>query len=246
MHRIHDLAAPLPFEPLRTQDADLAGPDKLVPKSENLKTLLTAAGFTEHLKGDDRPPVAEYELEGVGASLSLEFICPLFGPPTLRDGTPKNTKALLGVSAQRLRYVELLLVDPWPVTLTERVDAKELTQTLRVANPVSFIVQKLLALPKRNPPDKRGKDVLYVHDTLLAFGANGALLRKLWERLQEHLTPAARASFKAQTEKLTKGVGDLHGAALRIARDAGRADLRAPEDVRRTLEVGTGQIFAAR
>lgn len=70
LHRLHDLAAPLPFEPLRTQDADLAAPERLVAKAESVKALLMEAGFTEHLKGDDRPPVAEYELEGVGSSLS--------------------------------------------------------------------------------------------------------------------------------------------------------------------------------
>jgi hypothetical protein len=80
-----------------------------------------------------------------------------------------------------LRHLELLLTAPWKVEvgpatgypMTER-------HVVQIPNPVAFLVRKLLIHDRREPAD-RAKDLLYIHDTIEAFGDALPELRKLWQ-----------------------------------------------------------------
>lgn len=62
-----------------------------------------------------RPPVSQYTLGDDFAGFYAEFLTPLVGRETIRDGEPIVTLAKAGITAQRLRYLDLLLESPWTV-----------------------------------------------------------------------------------------------------------------------------------
>jgi hypothetical protein len=110
LFRLHPLSQPTPFAPLLTQDVDLATPQSLASRHEDLRGLLLQAGFTERLVGQQRPPVTYYQL-GTEAFYA-EFLTPLRGRGIRRDGTADRTAHVAGVTTQKLRHLELLLVRP--------------------------------------------------------------------------------------------------------------------------------------
>jgi len=170
LYELHQLSNPIDFEPLATEDADLVAPLRLEVRAEPLAQCLKAAGFKEEFRGDDTPPISRYHLGEEDTGLYVEFLAPLIGSPTTRTGAPRDTTVVGGVTAQTLRYVDLLLEEPWTVQLSERFGFPVVVEgvQIRIPNPASFIAQKLLVLEQRTP-EKRPKDLLYVHDTLVLF-----------------------------------------------------------------------------
>ena len=144
-------------------------------RAKPIDVLLEEVGFEEHLGGDCSPPITRYVLQTTGADFDVEFITPLRGGEVKR-GKPDVTLAVAGVTAQRLRYVEVLQQNPWTVELAEDrgYPVGPSALRLRIPNPASFIAQKALALDKRTSIAKRVKDVLYIHDTIEGFHPEGA------------------------------------------------------------------------
>ena len=140
---------------------------------------LSAAGFEQQLTGSHKPPVSRYTLGADGpGGFYAEFLTPLTGRAITPDGDPIATQAVAGITAQRLRYLELLLKSPWTVALEAEWGAAS-PQELQIPNPVSFIVQKLLIHNDR-PRDKQAQDLLYIHDTLELFAPELDALAALW------------------------------------------------------------------
>lgn len=103
---------------------------------------------------------------------------------------------------------------------------------MKLANPVSFIVQKVL-IHRDRKPDKKSQDVLYVHDTLDLFGHDLDALRVEWrERVRPTLT-------RNTTEKLDRLWREQFGAVT----DVMRAAARIPQD--RTLSPERLQLACA-
>ena len=164
LFRNHPLAQTLPYAPLMTRDTDVALPTGIALDEENVRERLLSRGFHEEFLGDGRPPVTHYHLGGDDAGFYVEFLTPLVGSEFKRDDTRDVTTTIAGVTAQKLRYLEVLLIAPWSVPLTFGGLAGQLPARINIANPVSYIVQKLLVSGKRKPGE-RAKDVLYIHDT---------------------------------------------------------------------------------
>jgi len=87
-----------------------------------------------------------------------------------------------GISSQQLRYIEILLLAPWHIGLSETngypfTSAKQ----VQVADPVSFLTQKILIQDARDRKD-RAKDILYIHHTIEAFSGNLAELKELFAK----------------------------------------------------------------
>jgi hypothetical protein len=189
-------ASPLPFEPLRTEDADVAAPTGLARGRQTIAERLTEAGFREHLSSDHIPPISEYVLGDEATGFYLEFLAPLVGGEIKRGGRPDVTTMVGGVTAQKLRHVGILLTAPWQVTLT-RDAGFPVTQprSICIPNPAAYIVQKMLVLPKRSP-GKQAKDLLYVHDTFFVFADSLALVKSAWEKLRESMVGAHVRAFE--------------------------------------------------
>ena len=74
------------------------------------------------------------------------------------------TVSKAGITAQKLRHLDLLLEAPWSVRIGPETKVPvERPADLLVPNPLSFIVQKLL-IHKRREAEKKAQDILYIHD----------------------------------------------------------------------------------
>ena len=180
LHRLHALAEAPPYLPLMTRDVDVAlGPGPSLDEA-NMRERLPASDFKEEMSGKDRPPVTHYQIGTVEHTFYVEFLTPLVGSENGRDGTPDITERIRGVSAQKLRHLDVLLLDPWLVKIgSGNGFPLEQPVTLRVANPAAYIAQKLLILGRRKRDD-RPRDVLYVHDTLQTFAGHLGDVHDAW------------------------------------------------------------------
>ncbi len=102
----------------------------------------------------------------------LEFLPPLTGPPVERGGrVTVTTEVQAGVTAQRLRYLDLLFEAPWHVSLAGFPGVRQERQpiTVQVPHPGFFMVQKLLITGARTAEDRRAKDMAYFYQVASLF-----------------------------------------------------------------------------
>ena len=224
--------------PLRTRDTDLAfSPDEALVG--DIYTALTDAGFTAELLGDQSPPATHYRLGEEDASFYVEFLTSLFGSEVKR-GTRDATMSKAGITAQKLRYLELLLVSPWSLRVGPEEEVPiPAVKELFVANPTSFIVQKLLIHSDRRR-EKKAQDVLYIHDTLELFGGSLGVLRRLWVE-EVRPTMATKTARKVETiaRELFATVNDTIREAARIPQDR----RLTPEDTQRACAYGLAEAL---
>ncbi len=213
LHRLSPKARAVAYDPVFTYDADVVVTKDHSNREANLKSALTDKGFKEQFSGEASPPVTRYQIGTETKGFYAEFLTPLTGGTHRRDGTPDETAKVRGVNAQKLRYLELLLIEPWTLEIgSHNGFSLQSPATVRVPNPVSFIVQKMLVLHLRKP-EKRAGDLLYIHDTLELFGAQLVDLAGLWrDSIKKALTDKAvreiRATSRAQFDTVTDTIRD--------------------------------------
>jgi hypothetical protein len=218
LHRLHRLAKSPSHLSLRTRDTDFAfSPAEAL--GGDVRNALTEAGFIEEFFGDDSPPATHYRLGGEDAGFYAEFLTSLAGSE-MKRGKRDVTVSKAGITAQKLRYLDILLIAPWSVRLGEQkqipIDAD---LELLVANPTSFMVQKLLIHSGR-PADKKAQDVLYIHDTLELFGGSLRELRGLWlEEVRPRISQRWAKKAQALAHELFTEVTDTIRDAVRIPQD---------------------------
>jgi hypothetical protein len=112
---------------------------------------------------------------------------------------------------------------------------------VRIANPVSFIAQKLL-IHDRRAPAKRAQDVLYLHDTIDLFASHLPELGEIW---QDSVRPVLAARTASSVERLARDrfreVTDVIRTAARIPQDR----TLTPERLRALCEAGLQEIFGS-
>lgn len=171
IHRFHPLAAQLAYLPLQTRDADVAFSDKALLEGD-IDEALNAAGFRAEFSGEHMPPVTYYRLGEEDQGFYAEFLVPLVGG---REDRNKRlvplTVTKAGITAQKLIHLDILIAHPWAVRVDNLLGVPLKSEAeIQIANPVSFIAQKLLIQHLR-PAGKKAQDALYIHDTLELFGA---------------------------------------------------------------------------
>ena len=238
LYTLRPEASPLPFEPLRTVDADVATPARLPPGRLTIAQCLTKAGFREHLSSDNTPPISEYFPGDETSGFYLEFLAPLIGGKVKRGGRHDTTAVVGGVTAQKLHHLDLLLTSPWQVTLP-RDGAFPVMRpyTISIPNPAAYITQKMLVMSKR-PPDKQAKDLLYVHDTFAIFTDSFASVKTSWETLRKAMPPKHVRSFEKSVHAVLAGESDLVRRATSIASE------RATPPTAEMLLIGLRRGFA--
>ena len=239
LYRLHPMANVPSYQPLLTRDTDLAFANQ-APLEGDIRAALADAGFHEELSGDHRPPVTHYTLGEDDAGFYAEFLTPLQGSGVKRTGEPDATLAKAGITAQKLRDLDILLVDPWVIRvgphqgmpLPRPID-------LRVANATSFIVQKLL-IQKYRSPAKRAQDLLYIHDALELFGAALPALKALWE-------DEVRAALPLKTGRRVVELSvESFSSVTEVIRDAARIPLDrtlSPERLRAACQRALAQVL---
>jgi hypothetical protein len=181
LYRLDARARKLDYPPLTTLDGDVAVPPNLKEQEATVRERLLGAGFTEEFKGENRPPATHYHY-GRGGGFYAEFLAPLVGSEFDRHGKRKATMQIGGISSQLLRYIEILLVSPWRVELSEESGFPlSPKRTVQIANPASLLGQKILIQEQRDYKDK-AKDLLYMHDTVEVFSENLEELRRIFRK----------------------------------------------------------------
>jgi hypothetical protein len=242
-HRIHRLdprAAMPEHQAVFTKDTDLAFAGA-APFEGDIKAALANSGFKEELHGEFKPPVARYTLGEESEGFYAEFLTPLVGSGIRRGGAQDATLEKAGISAQKIRHLDVLLVDPWIVKLDpEKGVPLNAPMDIQVANPLAFMVQKFLIQEKRSPK-KRAQDILYVYDTIGLFGGQLDVFRMSWK---EVIAPALRESrevvVRLSESNFSKVTDDIRTAAL-IPQDR----KLTPEEIQMTCQLAFERILAA-
>jgi hypothetical protein len=163
--------------PLLTYDIDFAVAASLPRRGEPLSALLLRSGFAP--SGDGRP-TNKYRFAGGGGE--IEFLCPMMGlPRKVKEQYPALVDLPAEVTAEALEYLDLLLLEPLPVNLRgvlPLADGEELA--VRIPNPVSYVMQKVLIRSRRAGGERRKKDSYYIYEAALLFRAPGCL--EAWAR----------------------------------------------------------------
>src|SRR5450755_917034 len=240
LHRFHPLATAQEYQPLRTRDVDLAfSPD--APLHGDLRKALRNAGFREELSREHTPPVTHYRLGEEDAGFYAEFLTAKKGSDLRRDGQRDMTVLKAGITAQKLRHLDLLLEAPWIVRIGAETMPITRSVDLLVPNPVSFVVQKLL-IHKRRDAQKKAQDILYIHDTLELFGASLGQLRTVWKDEVRPRIPARTANrAMVIADELFNGVTDVIREAARMPQDR----RLQPEGVRAAIQHGLEEVFGS-
>jgi Nucleotidyltransferase len=242
LYRLDPRARKLDYLPLTTLDGDVAVPPKLEKKESTVRKRLLEAGFEEEFVGEDRPPATHYHY-GKGGGFYAEFLAPLEGSEYDRSGKRKATKEVGGVSSQLLRYIEILLISPWKVELGEENGyAMSPKRTVQIANPASFLAQKILIHEQRDYRD-RAKDLLYTHDTIEVFSETLDELQELFrDAVAPKLHPRRVAELEWAADRLFGKVEDTIREAARMA--TGRR--LTAERLVETAHAGLKEVFGSR
>lgn len=240
-HRLHrqDARANRPdYQPVFTRDTDLAFANKELMEGD-IKHALEQHGFQEELRGDHRPPAAHYTLGDEAGGFYAEFLTPLAGSGRRRSGEADATMAKAGISAQKIRYLDVLLVDPWVISVGPQEGVPlPARMDVQVANPLCFMVQKFL-IQQYRPANKRAQDVLYIYDTIELFGALLDEFNAHWHaRVAPSLGDLAHDVRKLSMQTFAD-VNDLVRDAARIPADRNLS----PEQIQATCRYAFEQIL---
>lgn len=235
LYRQHPSAQEMDYPPLRTLDTDVAVPLKLPNRNEDIHARLLARDFKADILGDHRPPITRYVLRDEPSGFFVEFLTPLIGAEYDRKGRRKATMEVAGIASQRLRHLEILLHRPWSIDFS----SNELEARVQIANPVSYIAQKVLIHGRRKRED-RAKDILYMHDTLEIFGARLHELHDLW--LQVVSPQLHRRQLTAVSTSAKALFGTLSDDIRRAAQISKERAL-SPERIRESCQYGFNQVF---
>jgi hypothetical protein len=238
-HRIfhlHPWARPLAFAPLATNDVDFAVPARTAPREPTLASLLAAAGYeARHKSIHTRPPLVRYQrADGV----MIEFVADLKGSAHDRKGNSKEVLEVAGITAEQLRFVYPLLARPWSPS---PLPGFPVLGRVRVANPVTYLFQKLLVNASRLPP-KDANDLIYIVDTVDVFGDHLDALQAEWRAVVAAGTvPAGHAKrFHAAVAALSRP-GDVHRRAAIVAGAIGRP--RSAEELAAVVALLAAHVF---
>lgn len=176
LYRYHPQYNQPPQQPLLTGDLDLTVPESLPLRGEKrLVDCLEQGGFViipsrsvaQHALPKHFFQRREHGTESL-APVHGEFLSPLTGSPTDREGKPKSPrKVQSGLNAEALRYLDLLLWEPISFGLDSiselEIDREEGLE-VRLPGPGAYLVQKILCSQKRRSAEKRDKDFAYIYD----------------------------------------------------------------------------------
>ena len=74
-----------------TLDADIAVPEHLPVRRQDIRQRLISSGFSEEFLSTDRPPATHYYLGGAPSGFYVEFLTPLVGSEYDRNNRRKAT-----------------------------------------------------------------------------------------------------------------------------------------------------------
>ncbi|MGH7408288.1 MAG: GSU2403 family nucleotidyltransferase fold protein [Candidatus Methylomirabilales bacterium] len=259
LYRFHPRAAPTGIVPLVTFDADFVAPPELEIKAgRRLSDLVADADLEPNFFGDCKPPVMKFfpkegETPRQGTAQDqyyVEFLTPLIGGGTDRAGNVVGTREIQkGVTAQRLRYLDLLTVNPWQIPLARLpgMGAKLGDGNfVKVPDPGLFIVQKILISRETGRQEERPKDMAYIYEVLALFRGE---LRQLAEGVrripgkgstwQRWIARSKRMAAELFKTPIAPGVTEAHAV---FAAAAGGGEVPTPEMIHAGVQAFLKQL----
>ena len=241
LFRFTELAQPVDFPVLRTLDADVAV-DAKARLTVRVDERLADLGLRATPSGEDTPPATRYVLDSAPTHY-VQFVTHRTGSGLGRDGRRHATKVIGGAVAERLPHVDILMRSPWKVELSRELGfpVGEERLELLIANPATFVAQKLLVLDRRDPRDA-AKDLVYVHDTLLIFAPALEALADLWN---DAVRPSPRMAREIgrRCRKLSERPTDDIRRAVQIFRHLGRPHVPDERGMLAVLRLGLDALF---
>ncbi|MNV75578.1 hypothetical protein D3C71_1688790 [compost metagenome] len=156
-----------------------------------------------------------------------------------RDGTPDATVMAAGISAQKIRHLDILLVDPWIITVgPENGIPLAAPVDLLVANPLCFMVQKFLIKRDRRP-QKQAQDLLYIFDTIQLFGNLLPEFKRNWDEIVKPSLGKSSDIVLNECVATFSNVNDVIREAALIPQDR----QLSPEELQATCKYAFTQIF---
>jgi hypothetical protein len=202
-----------PTRTLRTADVDFACRPRLAVREDTMDHLLKGAGFRCELFGNTEAPLCRYINE---RELEIEFLTPLKG-----DGSAAVTKLQEGLTAEPLRYLDVLLDHVRPVKIDE-------DHVVWVPWISAFLFQKGLSVPHRVSALKKDKDLYYVFKIVQAVD-RVSLMTELKEVFGAHPKKWRRTFIqnlqKAFRDEHSEGVGSVVGQLMQIPGEQDNRDI---------------------
>jgi hypothetical protein len=211
LYRYLPWATPTQHPPVHTSDIDMALSSRLVRKELSLGECLERGGFGAVFSIGQQPPVMYFQEEWRGldrlASVYAEFLVPHVGRETGRSGESRTVVKIEGhggVTAQALRFLDLLLEDTLEIDLQVVPELGfERPFVVRIPHPLNYCLQKLLAIPRRSRNKVPG-DCAYLYEVAV-------ITRKIWPEIRQKLAQIessgrARRAWVRTARGTTKGL----------------------------------------
>ena len=110
LYQFHDRAKPIKLSSLLTYDIDLASEGKIsVRGGKSVHQSLLEIGLKEEFTGNCTPPLVKYFPRDKKPSVYVEFLTPLRGSEIKRGVSDITQNIQPDLSAQKLRFLDLLL-----------------------------------------------------------------------------------------------------------------------------------------
>jgi len=159
----HYLLSDKSIQPIMTRDIDLMVDNKLpISGNKSVDTLLSEAGLTYRIGGQQHSPAVKYEGQIDGHEVEIEFLVHHSG-----RGDTKVVEVQSGLRAQALRYVAIAVENTIEVEIDDfEVEDEIWPLKVKVPSPAAFIFQKGLVFTRRRDRPKKEKDLYYIFEVL--------------------------------------------------------------------------------
>ena len=182
LYQFHKRAKPAGLSPLLTYDIDLASRGRVsVRGGKSVHKLLLEIGLEEEYTGNCTPPMVKYFPKDKTPSMYVEFLTPLHGSENKRGVSDVTQKIQPDLSAQKLRFLDLLLKNPWTMNTSSIPGlGKYPGLVVKIPHPSMFIMQKILISGGRTDKS-RAKDFAYIYQVLGFFREESDVLAREYE-----------------------------------------------------------------
>lgn len=176
LYDFHELADVVQIKTTYTQDIDIAVPAYVSKNDMDIEKDFNSLGYQKEQSFfiDSPKPLFKYTKVLSDGEIEVEFLVPLQGSEYDRKGKQKTVKEIAGgITAQQLRFLDILLDNPYLITLDNLSgDKTDIGIFVKIPSPENYIVHKFITLGRRTDQTKREKDAFYLFDVLNRFKSN--------------------------------------------------------------------------
>lgn len=193
LYRYHPWSTTTSLHGIGTYDLDLAVEQRVpIRNGVSLADIMEGIETEPETFGSENDPVIKYRPKDKDIAAEIEFLCDAGGAKGGRaqKQVPVSIPVQDELYAQPLRYLDVLLRNPWtiqPGTIAGLSDLRGLT--LQIPNPTAYIMQKVLIQSQGRKREAMAKDFYYMFEISVLFRDAHNRLADEYQRLI-HWIPA--------------------------------------------------------